>query len=61
MAIFLPFEVFNAAEFVDDVQRVCHALRGVVDIALEVDERGALFEDAIVVAFLDGVHDLECM
>ena len=46
----LALELFHSSEMVDDVQHVSHALGGVVDVALEVDQRGPLFQHAIAVA-----------
>ena len=48
----LALELFHSSEMVDDVQHVSHALGGVVDVALEVDQGGPLFQHAIAVAFL---------
>ena len=42
----------------DAVQHVRHALRRVVDVALEVDERRLLLEHARLVALGDGVDDV---
>ena len=53
----LALEVLHAAEVVDDVQHVGHALRRMVDVALQVDERRALLEDAVAVAFFQSVHE----
>ena len=50
---FLTLEFIDAAEVVDNVEHVGHGLRRMIDIALQVDERRALFEDAFFVAFLD--------
>ena len=49
-------EVVAAAQGVDAVEHVRHALGGMVDVALEVDQRGLLLEDARLVALGDGVH-----
>ena len=49
----LSLELVRAAEAVDDVQHVRHALRRMVDVALEIDQRGALFEHAVAPAFLN--------
>ena len=42
----------------DDVQHVGHALGGVVDVALEVDQGGLLLQHAVLVALGHGVHHL---
>ena len=55
--LFAP-EVFHAAHLADDVESVCHGLRRVVDVALEIDESRALLEDAVFKALFDGVDDL---
>ena len=57
MATFLPFRFSNAAEVVDDVQHIGHALRRMVDVALQVDERRTLLKNAVAVAFLQSVHE----
>ena len=41
----------------DDVQHVGHALRRMIDVALEVHERRSLLEDAVAVAFFQRVHE----
>ena len=41
----------------DDVEHIGHALRRVVDVALEVHKRRALFEDAVAVALFERVHE----
>ena len=51
----LALEVLHAAEGVDDVEHIGHALGGVVDVALEVDQSGLLLQDAVLVALGDGV------
>ena len=53
----LALEVLHAAEVVDDVEHIGHALRRVVDVALEVHKRRALFEDAVAVALFERVHE----
>ena len=40
----------------DDVQHIGHALGGVIHIALEVHQRGALLQNAVPVALLQSVH-----
>ena len=37
----------------DDVERIRHRLCRVIDVALQVDERRALLEHAVLVAFVD--------
>ena len=49
----LALEVLHAAEVVDDVQHIGHALGGMVDVALQVDERRALLEDTVAVALFE--------
>ena len=51
-------QIVAFAERVDAMQHVRHALRRVVDIALEVDQRGLLFEHARLVALGHGVDDV---
>ena len=52
----LALQVLDAAEVVDDMQHVGHALRRMVDIALQVHERRTLLEDAVAVALFQSVH-----
>ena len=52
----LALQVLHAAEVVDDVQHVGHALGGVVDVALQVDQGGLLLQNAVPVALGHGVH-----
>ena len=54
---FFALQVFQAAHFVDDVGRVSHTLSRMVDVALEVDQRRFLFEDAVFIALRDGIDD----
>ena len=54
----LALQVLDAAHLMDDVQGVRHALRGMVDVALEVDQRGLLLEHAVLIALGHGVYDL---
>ena len=51
----LALQVLHAAEVVNDVQHVGHALGGVVDIALQVDQGGLLLQNAVLVALSHGV------
>ena len=53
---FFALEVFHAAELVDDVEHVGHTLGGVVNVALEVDQGGLLFQHTVLVALGDGLH-----
>ena len=53
----LALEVLHAAEVVDDVEHIGHALGGMVDVALEVDERRALLEDTVAVALFERVDE----
>ena len=48
-------QVLHAAEVVNDVQHVGHALGGVVDIALQVDQGGLLLQNAVLVALGHGL------
>ena len=52
----LALQVLHAAEVVDDVQHIGHALGGMVHIALQVHQGGLLLQDTVAVAFLHGVH-----
>ncbi|CCX41636.1 unknown [Clostridium sp. CAG:1024] len=54
----LALQVLDAAHLMDDVERIRHALRGMVDVALEIHERGLLLEHAVLVALRHGVDDL---
>ena len=40
----------------DHVEHICHALGWVVHIALEVHQRGPLLQNAVPVAFIQGIH-----
>ena len=42
---FFALEIVHTAEVMDQVQHVGHGLGGVIDVALQVDQRGALLED----------------
>jgi hypothetical protein len=57
----LALEVLDAAEVVDDVQQVGHALGRMVDVALQVDQRRALLEDAVAVALLTASMKVFCI
>ena len=48
----LALQVLHAAELMDDVQHVGHALGGVVHVALQVDQGGLLLQNAVLVALL---------
>ena len=52
----LALQVLHTAEVVDDVQHIGHALGGVIHVALEVHQRGALLQNAVPVALLQSVH-----
>ena len=54
----LSLQILNAAEFMDDVKHIGHALGGMVDVALEVDQGGLLLQDAVLIALGHGVHHL---
>ena len=41
----------------DDVIEVRHGLCRMVDVALQVDERRALFKHTMMEAFIDGIHE----
>ena len=45
MASFLPLQILHAAEVVDDMEHVSHALSGMVHVALEVYQGGLLLQD----------------
>ena len=49
-------QIVAFAQGVDAVEHVRHALGGMVDVALEVDQRGLLLQYARLVALGDGVH-----
>jgi hypothetical protein len=51
---FLPAEVFHAPELGNEVREVGHALRGMVDVALQIDHRGPLLEHAVAETLIDG-------
>ena len=46
---FLAFQILDTAKGIDDVGSICHALRRMIDITLEVDQRRFLFEDAVFI------------
>ena len=52
----LTLQVLHAAKVVDDMQHIGHALGGMVHIALQVYQSGTLLQNAVPVAFLQGVH-----
>ena len=52
----LALQVLDAAELMDDVQHVGHGLGGMVDVALQVDQRGLLLQNAVLVALGHSVH-----
>ena len=56
---FFTFEVFQGAEGFLEVQQVGHRLRGMIEIALQVDDGGALRQDAFFEAFFDGGSDFD--
>ena len=60
---FFAFEVLNTAEFVDDVEHICHTLCRMVDVALKVYEGRSLLENSIFVSFGYCIHKffLVCM
>ena len=53
----LALQVLHAAELVDDVQHVRHALGGMVHVALQVHQGGLLLQNAVPVALLHRVHE----
>ena len=53
----LALQVLHTAELMDDVQHVRHALGGVVHVALQVHQGGLLFQNAVPVALLHGIHE----
>ena len=53
----LALQVLHAAEVVDDVQHIGHALGGVIHVALQVDQRGLLLQNVVTIALLHGVHE----
>ena len=53
----LALQVLHAAEVVDDVQHIGHALGGVIHVALQVHQSGLLLQNTVAVAFLHGVHE----
>ena len=52
----LALQILHAAELVDHVEHIRHALGWVVHIALEVYQRGPLLQNAVPVAFIQGIH-----
>ena len=53
----LALQVLHAAEVVDDMEHIGHALGGVIHVALQVDQRGLLLQNTVAVALLHGVHE----
>ena len=51
-------EIVAAAQGVDAVEHVRHALGGMVDVALEVDQGGLLLQDARFMSLSHSVHDI---
>ena len=52
----LALQILHAAELVDHVEHIRHTLGRVVHIALEVHQRGPLLQNAVPVAFIQGIH-----
>ena len=50
-------QIFERAEMVLQLQQVGHRLGGMVDVALEADDAGALVEHALIEPFLNGPGD----
>jgi len=55
----LALEVLNATKVVDEVAKIGGGLSGVILIALEVDDAGLLRKNALLLALLAGLGDLE--
>ena len=53
----LALQVLHAAEVVDHMEHICHALSGVIHVALQVHQRGLLLQHAVTIAFLHSVHE----
>ena len=53
----LALQVLHAAEVVDDMEHIGHALGGMVHIALQVDQSGSLLQNAVTVAVFQSVHE----
>ena len=51
------FQVLNTAEFVDDMKHVCHTLRRMVNVALQVYKGRPLFQHTVAFSVLDGLGD----
>ena len=53
----LALQVLHAAELMDDVEHIGHALSGMIHVALEVYQRGTLLQNPIPIALVQRVHE----
>ena len=51
------FQILNTAEFMDDVEHICHTLCRMVNVALKVYKSRSLLKDTVFVSFCNSFHE----